>query len=65
LATCCIADFQIGRPDEYRTRHLVERHAGWETRDTADWEVCATNLPVRLTNNFGMHGLDASVNLRD
>jgi tetratricopeptide (TPR) repeat protein len=34
--TCCIADFQVGRPCE------IETSAGWETRDTADLEVCAT-----------------------
>ena len=35
--TCCIADFQIGR------RRDIEQHAGLETRDTADSEVCATS----------------------
>src|SRR5437899_216998 len=34
--TCCVADFQVGRP------HFVSRHAGLETRDPADLEVCAT-----------------------
>ena len=31
-----------GRPTEGRTRSLVTHPAGWETRDTADWEVCGT-----------------------
>ena len=34
--TCCIADFQVGRP------HNLPRAAGLETRDAADLEVCAT-----------------------
>ena len=35
--TCCIAGFQVGRP------HDISCHAGLETRDTADLEVCATS----------------------
>ncbi len=35
-ATCCVADFQIG------TTGFALRPAGWEARDTADLEVCAT-----------------------
>ena len=28
---------------------VAERSAGWETRDTADWEVCGTReKPVRV-----------------
>jgi hypothetical protein len=34
--TGCVADFQVGRA------HNVQQHAGLETRDTADLEVCAT-----------------------
>jgi len=41
--TCCVADFPIGVPSAYLTRQPGQRHAGWETRDTADWEVCATS----------------------
>ena len=40
--TCCTADFPIGRPFRSRARAVNERSAGWETRDTADWEVCGT-----------------------
>ena len=38
--TCRIADFPIGDAG------IVRRHAGLETRDTADLEVCATRLTV-------------------
>jgi hypothetical protein len=38
------AGFQIGRPTKVRERHLASRLAGWETRDTADLEVCATSI---------------------
>ena len=34
--TCCIADFQVGGAGAF------VRLAGWETRDTADLEVCVT-----------------------
>ena len=46
--TCCIADFPIGRPFRSRVRPVAQQSAGWETRDTADWEVCGTReKPVR------------------
>jgi len=40
--TCRIADFPIGRLLSGRARPVSDRSAGWETRDTADWEVCGT-----------------------
>jgi DNA polymerase III alpha subunit len=40
--TCCIADFQIGRP----SANL--QPAGLETCDTADLEVCATTCCIRV-----------------
>jgi len=45
--TGCIADFQIGRPSKGRRHQLAVQPAGWETRDTADLEVCATKKPPR------------------
>ena len=33
---CCIADFQVG------SWAIDTGLAGWETCDTADWDVCAT-----------------------
>jgi len=41
--TCCIADFPVGRPRADAGAQNLSPSAGWETRDTADWEVCATN----------------------
>ncbi|MCL5097626.1 MAG: hypothetical protein M1608_08875 [Candidatus Omnitrophica bacterium] len=38
--TCCVADFQIGRPRTGRTPRRLE------TRDTADSEVRATNAQI-------------------
>jgi hypothetical protein len=38
--TCCIADFPIGGWSEGRGCQLGLPPAGWETRETADWEVC-------------------------
>ena len=43
--TCCIADFKIGAAAGLRTASGIARHAGLETRDTADLEVCATGAP--------------------
>jgi hypothetical protein len=40
--TCCIADFQIGGSPEF------VRVVGWQIRDTADLEVCATVLFFRI-----------------
>jgi hypothetical protein len=45
--TCGIADFPIGRPFRSRARPVSGQSAGWETRDTADWEVCGTPAVVR------------------
>ena len=47
VPTCCIADFQIGRPSKRRMRQLAVPPPGLETRDTADLEVCATKKPPR------------------
>jgi hypothetical protein len=44
--TCCVADFQVGKA------HNIQQHAGLETRDTADLEVCAT-LVNNSRWNFG------------
>ena len=38
--TCRIADFLIGRPFRNQACPVSGPSAGWETRDTADWEVC-------------------------
>jgi hypothetical protein len=52
--TCCAADFRIGVPQ-----------AGWETRDTADVDVCATKTGMRprgnvvLVNGGGVYILGA------
>ncbi len=40
--TCCIADFQIGRTLPFCGTLNIEHVAGFETRDTADLEGCAT-----------------------
>ena len=40
--TCCVADFQIGEVGGDEAQWLGGRHAGLETRDTADLEVRAT-----------------------
>jgi len=44
--TCCIADFPIGRLSVRRARQWVVLPAGWETRETADLEVCGTKKPA-------------------
>jgi hypothetical protein len=37
-----------------RARQVDERSAGWETRDTADWEVCGTKkTPIRCSAERG------------
>jgi len=41
--TCWIADFQVGGAHVSRNAQQRPPPAGWETRDTADLEVCATN----------------------
>ena len=42
--TCRIADFPVGWvPESKRASKLSLRLAGWKTRETADWKVCATN----------------------
>jgi hypothetical protein len=40
--TCRIADCPIGSLSRSLARPVPEPSAGWETRDTADWEVCGT-----------------------
>ena len=41
--TCRIADFPVGWASEpKRPPELSPRPAGWKTRETADWKVCAT-----------------------
>jgi hypothetical protein len=40
--TGCIADVPIGGAWKSGGRLSGGRHAGWETRDTADLEVCGT-----------------------
>ena len=40
--TCCIADVPIGGGRKSGARSSGGRRAGWETRDTADLEVCGT-----------------------
>ncbi len=42
--TCCIADFKIGGPLEFHGHRSGSGYAGLETRDTADLEVCVTQL---------------------
>jgi hypothetical protein len=49
--TCCIADFQIGGRGQFGARRHVGRFAGWETRDTADWEVCASTQVCATSEN--------------
>jgi hypothetical protein len=45
--TCRIADFQVGK--------LAQLLAGWETRDTADLEVCVTPAMTfsRMASSLG------------
>jgi hypothetical protein len=45
--SCWIADFQSSGLSAGRTRQIGDRSAGWETRDTADLEVCGTKKPCR------------------
>jgi len=53
FSTCCIADFQVGWPLENVAAPNCPSPAGWETRDAADWEVCATSSPLE----FGMKAI--------
>jgi uncharacterized membrane protein YgcG len=49
--TCCIADFQVGRPRHNQNAQKCPPIAGLETRDTAGLEVCATNS----ASEFGLN----------
>ena len=44
--TCCIAHFQVGGEGAFA------RLAGWETRDTADLEICVMGGSVRVRPPF-------------
>ena len=55
--------FSIGRSSRSRGRPVAERSAGWETRDTADWEVCGTHActPARRGLRFCLTALAGQV----
>jgi hypothetical protein len=53
----CTAGFPIGGSSEHRACQFGVQPAGWETRETADLEVCGT----KITNNFGRHPSGSAV----
>ena len=54
--TCCVADFQIGGASALSNASGNRRPAGWETRDPADLEVCATVVRLALVGGFVTRG---------